>query len=221
MHQRLAGQIRTARGDIDHLRARTRSLSPLATLERGYAVLLRDGHVVRSVGEHRRRNRARGPARRRHAAGHRRRARIVTAVSDTEASAAPSYEQARAELDQIVTTLERGSATLEEALTLWQRGEQLADVCARWLDGAQAQLDATQDDALRTAPTRPTPTEARLDGQRGGERSDAANVRSTASLATPRITIVDVPSVRGECGVSIRIGPGGVADGLRAGRDLR
>ena len=50
MRQRLAGQIRTARGDIDHLRARTRSLSPLATLERGYAVLLRDGHVVRSVG---------------------------------------------------------------------------------------------------------------------------------------------------------------------------
>ena len=66
-------------------------------------------------------------------------------MSDTEASAAPNYEQARAELDQIVTTLERGSATLEEALTLWQRGEQLADVCARWLDGAQAQLDATQD----------------------------------------------------------------------------
>ena len=67
-------------------------------------------------------------------------------MSDPEANAAPSYEQARAELDQIVTTLERGSATLEEALTLWQRGEKLADVCARWLDGAQAQLDATADD---------------------------------------------------------------------------
>ena len=74
-------------------------------------------------------------------------------MSDPEANAAPSYEQARAELDKIVTTLERGSATLEEALTLWQRGEQLADVCARWLDGAQAQLDATQDDAEDRADT--------------------------------------------------------------------
>ena len=74
-------------------------------------------------------------------------------MSKTEASAAPSYEQARAELDQIVTTLERGSATLEEALTLWQRGEKLADVCARWLDGAQAQLDATQDNPEDAADT--------------------------------------------------------------------
>jgi len=49
LRQRLTSQVRTARGDVEHLRARTRSLSPLATLERGYAVVLREGTVVRSV----------------------------------------------------------------------------------------------------------------------------------------------------------------------------
>lgn len=49
LRQRLAGHLRTARGDVEHLRARTRSLSPLATLERGYAVVLQEGNVVRSV----------------------------------------------------------------------------------------------------------------------------------------------------------------------------
>ena len=49
LRQRLGGQLRTARADIDHLRARTQSLSPLSTLERGYAVVLRGGTVVRSV----------------------------------------------------------------------------------------------------------------------------------------------------------------------------
>lgn len=59
----------------------------------------------------------------------------------------PTYEQARAELDQIVVTLERGAPTLEEALTLWQRGEELADICVRWLDGAQAKLDRAEGSA--------------------------------------------------------------------------
>jgi len=59
----------------------------------------------------------------------------------TGKDAKPTYEQARAELDQIVVTLERGAPTLEEALALWQRGEELADLCVRWLDGIQATLD--------------------------------------------------------------------------------
>jgi len=51
IRQRLSTQIRSAGTDVDHLRARTRALSPLATLERGYAVVLREGAVVRSVLE--------------------------------------------------------------------------------------------------------------------------------------------------------------------------
>ena len=34
-----------------------------------------------------------------------------------------SYEQARDELAEIVESLESGSATLEESLALWERGE--------------------------------------------------------------------------------------------------
>jgi exodeoxyribonuclease VII small subunit len=53
----------------------------------------------------------------------------------------PTYEQARAELREIVGKLESGGAPLEESLALWERGEQLADICQRWLDGASEKLD--------------------------------------------------------------------------------
>jgi exodeoxyribonuclease VII small subunit len=57
-----------------------------------------------------------------------------------------SYEQARAELAEVVTKLESGGGTLEESLAMWERGEQLAAVCQRWLDGARAKLDAAKPD---------------------------------------------------------------------------
>ncbi len=53
-----------------------------------------------------------------------------------------SYEAAREELADVVRQLEQGGATLEQSLALWERGEELAAVCQRWLDGAQAKLDA-------------------------------------------------------------------------------
>jgi exodeoxyribonuclease VII small subunit len=52
-----------------------------------------------------------------------------------------SYEQARAELAAVVERLEAGGCTLEDALLLWERGEALAEVCQRRLDGARARLD--------------------------------------------------------------------------------
>ena len=51
-----------------------------------------------------------------------------------------SYEQARDELTEVVRRLESGGATLEESLALWERGEELACVCQRWLEGARARL---------------------------------------------------------------------------------
>jgi exodeoxyribonuclease VII small subunit len=53
-----------------------------------------------------------------------------------------SYEQARDELAEIVRRLEAGGLTLEESLQLWERGEQLANTCQVWLDGARARLAA-------------------------------------------------------------------------------
>ena len=57
-----------------------------------------------------------------------------------------SYEEAREELMQVVRTLEQGGTTLEESLALWERGEMLAGVCQRFLDGARSRLDAAIGD---------------------------------------------------------------------------
>ena len=62
--------------------------------------------------------------------------------------AAPSYEEAREELVEVVRTLEAGGSTLEESLALWERGEALAKVCQQWLDGARKRLD----DAMGSEP---------------------------------------------------------------------
>ena len=55
-----------------------------------------------------------------------------------------SYEAARDELIVVVSSLETGSATLEESLALWERGEELAKICQEWLDGARKKLDAVK-----------------------------------------------------------------------------
>jgi exodeoxyribonuclease VII small subunit len=58
-----------------------------------------------------------------------------------------SYEQARDELVAIVSRLEAGSASLEESMQLWGRGEKLAKHCQQWLDSAEQKLDASEPDA--------------------------------------------------------------------------
>jgi exodeoxyribonuclease VII small subunit len=58
-------------------------------------------------------------------------------VSKTE----PSFEQAQVELEQIVERLEHGQASLEEALALWERGEELYAFCREKLDGAQGKIE--------------------------------------------------------------------------------
>lgn len=65
-----------------------------------------------------------------------------------EAGVAASYEHARDELAQVVARLEAGGLSLDESLTLWERGEQLAKQCTAYLDGARERVDA----ALSMAP---------------------------------------------------------------------
>ncbi|GIL31406.1 exodeoxyribonuclease VII small subunit [Actinocatenispora comari] len=62
----------------------------------------------------------------------------------TDEDTTVSYEKARAELAAVVEKLEAGGTSLEESLALWERGERLADVCQRWLDGAKERLDAAR-----------------------------------------------------------------------------
>ncbi|UUN28957.1 exodeoxyribonuclease VII small subunit [Streptomyces sp. FIT100] len=66
----------------------------------------------------------------------------ANAIGAAGAVGAIGYEQARDELIEVVRRLEAGGTTLEESLALWERGEELAKVCRRWLDGARARLDA-------------------------------------------------------------------------------
>ncbi|MEV5887613.1 exodeoxyribonuclease VII small subunit [Streptomyces sp. NPDC052020] len=77
---------------------------------------------------------------------------MTSEVDETAArTEALGYEQARDELIEVVRRLEAGGTTLEESLALWERGEELAKICRRRLDGARARLDAAlaEEDAAR------------------------------------------------------------------------
>ena len=54
------------------------------------------------------------------------------------------YEQARAELIDVVKKLESGGVPLAESMALWERGEELAAICQTWLDGAKARIEAAR-----------------------------------------------------------------------------
>ena len=66
----------------------------------------------------------------------------MTTPQEHEQEPPTSYEEARAELVEVVRRLESGGTDLEESLALWERGEQLAQAAQRWLDGARQRLDA-------------------------------------------------------------------------------
>jgi exodeoxyribonuclease VII small subunit len=53
-----------------------------------------------------------------------------------------TYELAKDELAAVVGKLESGGLSLDESLTLWERGEHLAAVCNRFLDGARERVEA-------------------------------------------------------------------------------
>ena len=56
-------------------------------------------------------------------------------------STEPTFEEAQRELEQIVERLERGDAGLDEAIQLWERGEQLYRLCVGKLDAAQGKIE--------------------------------------------------------------------------------
>lgn len=52
-----------------------------------------------------------------------------------------SFEEAQRELEQIVERLERGDTSLDEAIKLWERGEELYKQCVGRLDAAQGKIE--------------------------------------------------------------------------------
>ena len=63
-------------------------------------------------------------------------------MSGADDPATLGYEAARDELAEVVRALEAGGLPLEESLTLWERGEQLAAVCERHLAGARERIES-------------------------------------------------------------------------------
>jgi exodeoxyribonuclease VII small subunit len=65
----------------------------------------------------------------------------------------PTFEEAQRELETIVERLEHGRAPLDEALALWERGEELYRLCVGRLDGAEAKIEelARRVEAARPA----------------------------------------------------------------------
>jgi exodeoxyribonuclease VII small subunit len=52
-----------------------------------------------------------------------------------------TFEEAQAELEQIVHRLETGETPLDEALKLWERGEELYRFCKERLDAAEGKIE--------------------------------------------------------------------------------
>lgn len=64
-----------------------------------------------------------------------------------------TFEEAQKELEAVVRQLETGQADLDDALTLWQRGDELYRFCLGKLDSAQGKIEelARKVDSLRPA----------------------------------------------------------------------
>lgn len=59
-----------------------------------------------------------------------------------------TYEQALAELEQIVAALESSERPLEEALALFERGQVLARHCSELLDQAELRIEQISEDQI-------------------------------------------------------------------------
>ena len=63
----------------------------------------------------------------------------------------PTFEAAQRELEQIVERLERGQTPLDEAIALWERGQELHRFCRERLDAAEGRIEE-----LGARPQRPS-----------------------------------------------------------------
>ena len=65
-----------------------------------------------------------------------------------------TFEEAEKELAQIVERLESGDVPLDDAVALWERGEELYRLCREQLDKAQGKVEEL---AKRVESAKPTP----------------------------------------------------------------
>ena len=53
----------------------------------------------------------------------------------------PSFEELERELEAIVARLEQGKVALDEAIALWERGEELYRLCVAKLDAVKGRIE--------------------------------------------------------------------------------
>jgi exodeoxyribonuclease VII small subunit len=63
-----------------------------------------------------------------------------------------TFEEAQKELESIVHRLESGEAPLDEALKLWERGEELYRFCRGRLETAEGKIEELASRAEATKP---------------------------------------------------------------------
>jgi len=66
-----------------------------------------------------------------------------------------TFEEAQKELEEIVRRLETGEAPLDEALKLWERGEELYRFCRERLDAAEGRIEELASRVQDTKATNP------------------------------------------------------------------
>jgi exodeoxyribonuclease VII small subunit len=57
-----------------------------------------------------------------------------------------SFEEAYAELEQIITRLESGELPLDESVTFYERGRKLSEHCQTLLDKAELRINQLAED---------------------------------------------------------------------------
>jgi exodeoxyribonuclease VII small subunit len=65
----------------------------------------------------------------------------------------PGFEAAQRELEGIVEKLEHGRASLDEAIALWERGEELYTRCRALLDAAEGRIEELAQRAEAARPS--------------------------------------------------------------------
>jgi exodeoxyribonuclease VII small subunit len=67
-----------------------------------------------------------------------------------------TFETAQRELEQVVERLERGDASLDEAIALWERGEELLRFCLTRIETAEGKVEELAQRAAQPTPLPPS-----------------------------------------------------------------
>lgn len=74
---------------------------------------------------------------------------IVEQVAEATAGAPVSFEEAMAELAQLVSQMESGALALEASVAAYARGAELVKYCAAQLEKVEAQVKVLEGDMLK------------------------------------------------------------------------